>query len=120
MKQWAPRDTPHGQGVIFIDKTCGKFMRIEPLGDKVVVKRTEPEETTAGGILIPDAAREKPQEGRILSVGNGRQLDDGTRGELQVNEGDRVLFSSYAGTEIEIDGEQLLIMNEADILAVME
>ena len=95
-------------------------MRIEPLGEKVVVKRTEPEEKTAGGILLPDAAREKLQEGRVLSVGNGQQLDDGTRIELQVSEGDRVLFSSYAGNEIEIDGGKLLIMNESDILAVLE
>lgn len=95
-------------------------MRIEPLGDKVVVKRTEAEEMTTGGIVLPDAAREKPQQGRILSVGNGRLLEDGSRSELQVSEGDRVLFSSYAGTEIEIDGGALLIMNESDILAVMQ
>lgn len=95
-------------------------MRIEPLGDKVVVKRTEAEEVTAGGIVLPDAAREKPQEGRILSVGNGRLLADGSRSEPQVSEGDRVLFSNYAGTEIEVDGGKLLIMNEADILAVFE
>jgi len=95
-------------------------MRIEPLGDKVVVKRTEAEEMTTGGIVLPDAAREKPQEGRVLSVGNGRLLDDGTRGKLQVSEGDRVLFSSYAGTEIDIEGGKLLIMNESDILAVLE
>ena len=95
-------------------------MRIEPLGDKVVVKRTEAEETTAGGIVLPDSAREKPMEGRVLSVGNGKLLDDGSRGELQVNEGDRVLFSSYAGSEIEIDGSQLLIMNESDILAIIQ
>ena len=95
-------------------------MRIEPIGDKVVVKRTEAEDTTAGGIVLPDAAREKPQEGRVLSVGNGRILDDGSRSQLQVSEGDRVLFSSYAGNEIEIDGGKLLIMNESDILAVIE
>ena len=95
-------------------------MRIEPLGEKVVVKRTEPEEKTAGGILLPDTAREKLQEGRVLSVGNGQQLVDGSRNELQVSEGDRVLFSSYAGNEIEIDGCMLLIMNESDILAVLE
>ena len=95
-------------------------MRIEPLGDKVVVKRTDAEEMTAGGIVLPDAAREKPQEGRVLSVGNGRLMDDGSRSRLQVNEGDRVLFTSYSGTEIEIDGEQLLIMSEAEILAVFE
>jgi chaperonin GroES len=95
-------------------------MRIEPLGDKVVVKRTEAEESTAGGIILPDSAQEKPQEGRVLSVGNGKLLEDGTRGKLQVNEGDRVLFSSYAGSEIEIDGGQLLIMSESDILAIIQ
>jgi chaperonin GroES len=95
-------------------------MRIEPLGDKVVVKRTEAEEMTSGGIVLPDAAREKPQQGRVLSVGSGRLLEDGSRGKLQVNEGDRVLFSSYAGTEIDIEGGKLLIMNESDILAVLE
>ena len=76
-------------------------MRIEPLGDKIVVKRTDAEETTAGGIVLPDSAQEKPQEGRVLSVGNGRMLDDGSRGTPQVNEGDRVIFSSYAGTDHE-------------------
>lgn len=95
-------------------------MRIEPLGDKVVVKRTEADEMTAGGIVLPGAAREKPQEGKVLSVGNGRLLPDGTRAELQVSEGDRVLFSSYAGNEIEVDGGTLLIMNESDILAIMD
>ncbi len=95
-------------------------MRIEPLGDKVVVKRTDAEEMTAGGIVLPDAAREKPQEGRVLSVGNGRLMEDGTRSKLQVSEGDRVLFSSYSGTEIEIDGDQFLIMSESEILAVFE
>ena len=95
-------------------------MRIEPLGDKIVVKRTEAEETTAGGIVLPDSAREKPQEGRVLSVGNGRLLQDGSRSEPQVSEGDRVLFSSYAGTEIDVDGDSLLIMSESDILAVFE
>ena len=94
-------------------------MRIEPLGDKIVVKRTEAEETTAGGIVLPSAAREKPQEGRVLSVGNGRMLEDGSRSEPQIAEGDRIIFSSYAGNEIEIDGSQLLIMNESDILAVI-
>ena len=94
-------------------------MRIEPLGNKVVVKRTEADEVTAGGIVLPDSAREKPSQGRVLSVGNGRVLDDGTRSQMQVQEGDRVLFSSYAGTEIEVDGGALLIMNESDILAVL-
>ncbi len=95
-------------------------MRIEPLGDKVVVKRTEAEETTAGGIVLPGAAREKPQQGRVLSIGNGQLLKDGSRCQLQINEGDRVLFSSYAGNEIEVDGDKLLIMSESDILAILE
>ena len=95
-------------------------MRIEPLGDKVVVKRTEAEETTAGGIVLPDSAREKSLEGRVLSIGNGKLLEDGSRSKLQVNEGDRVLFSSYAGNEIEIDGDRLLIMSESDILAIIQ
>lgn len=94
-------------------------MRIEPLGEKIVVKRLEADEKTAGGIFLPDSAREKPQQGRILSVGSGRLLADGTRATPQVHEGDKVIFSSYAGTEIEVDGSTLLIMSESDILAVM-
>ena len=94
-------------------------MRIEPLGDKIVVKRIEAEETTAGGILLPEGAREKPQEGKVLSVGNGLMLSDGSRAAFQVKEGDRVLFTSYAGTEITVDDGILLIMTEGDILAVM-
>lgn len=94
-------------------------MRIEPLGDKIVVKRMDAEETTAGGILLPDSAREKPQQGKVLAVGTGTLLADGSRASFQVNEGDRILFTSYAGTEIEIDGEHLLIMSEMEILAVL-
>lgn len=94
-------------------------MRIEPLGEKIVVKRMDAEETTAGGILLPDSAREKPQQGKVLSLGNGRMLPDGSRASFQVKEGDRVLFTSYAGTEITVDDGILLIMTEADILAVM-
>ncbi len=94
-------------------------MRIEPLGDKIVVKRTEAEETTAGGIVLPDSAQEKPQHGRVLSVGQGKMMDDGSRAKPQLGEGDRVLFNSYAGTEIEVDGDTLLIMSESDVLAVM-
>ncbi len=93
-------------------------MRIEPLGDKIVVKRMDADEKTAGGIILPDNVREKPQQGRILSVGDGKILGDGTRAKPQVGEGDQVLFSSYAGTEIEVDGVELLIMSEEDILAV--
>ncbi len=94
-------------------------MRIEPLGSKVVVKRTEADEVTSGGIVLPDSAREKPTQGRVLSVGTGPMLKDGTRGQMQVQEGDRVLFSSYAGSEVDIDGDKLLIMDEADILAIV-
>jgi chaperonin GroES len=95
-------------------------MKVEPLGDKVVVKRLEAEETTAGGIVLPDSAQEMPAEGRVLSVGDGALLKNGSRAPSQVREGDRVIFTSYAGTDILVDGEELLIMNESDILAVME
>ena len=95
-------------------------MRVEPLGDKVVVKRLEAKGTTSGGIVLPDSAKEKPQQGRVLSVGDGALLADGTRAVPQVQEGDRVLFTSYAGTEVVVDIEDLLIMRESDILAVME
>ena len=95
-------------------------MRLEPLGDKVVVKRLEAEEKTAGGIVLPDAARDKPTQGRVLSVGDGRLLADGSRAAHQVSEGDRVLFSSYAGSEVIVADEKLLIMSEDDILAVLE
>ena len=94
-------------------------MKVVPLGDKVVVKRLDAEETTSGGIVLPDSAQKKPAEGRILSVGDGILLKDGRRAEPQVNEGDRVMFSSYAGTEVSVDGQELLIMNESDILAVI-
>ena len=93
-------------------------MKVVPLGEKVVVKRLEPEEVTAGGIVLPDTAKEKPQQGRVLSVGDGQLLADGTRARHQVNEGDRVLFADYAGTDVVVDGEELLIMSEAEILAV--
>lgn len=95
-------------------------MKVEPLGDKVVVKRLEAEETTAGGIVLPDSAQSKPQQGRVLSVGDGKQMKDGGRTPHQVKEGDRVLFSSYAGTEISIDDEELLIMSADDIMAVLD
>ncbi len=94
-------------------------MRIEPLGDKIVVKRLEAVETTAGGIVLPESAKEKPTQGKVLSVGAGKMLDDGSRGGLQVAEGDRVLFSSYSGSEIDVDGETLLIMSENDVLAIL-
>jgi len=94
-------------------------MKVIPLGDKVVVKRIDAEEMTAGGIVLPDSAQEKPAEGRILSTGDGVMLSDGRRVDFQVTEGDRILFSSYAGNDINIDGEDLLIMSESDILAIV-
>lgn len=94
-------------------------MRIVPIGDRIVVKRLEANEVTAGGIVLPDTAREKSKQGRVLSVGPERLLENGKRGKLQVDEGDVVIFTSYAGNEIEVDGEKLLIMNESDILAVV-
>jgi chaperonin GroES len=94
-------------------------MKLVPLGEKVVVKRLEAEEITAGGIVLPDTAQKRPQQGRVLSVGDGRLLPDGSRAEHQVGEGDRVLFSDYSGIEVVVDGEELLIMDEHDILAVV-
>lgn len=94
-------------------------LKIRPLGDKVLVKRVEAEEKTAGGIVLPDTAREKPRRGTVEAVGEGRLLDSGERSKLQVKKGDVVLFTSYGGTEIKIDGQEYLIMGEEDILAVM-
>lgn len=94
--------------------------KVVPLGDHIVVKRLEAEQKTAGGIVLPDAAQEKPHQGRVLSVGDGRQLKDGRRVGSQVSEGDRVLFSPYSGMEVEVDGEKLLIMSEQDLLAVID
>jgi chaperonin GroES len=95
-------------------------MKVVPLNDKIVVKRLEAEEKTAGGILLPDTAKEKPKQGRVLSLGEGKRLDNGKRAPFQVKEGDRVLFTSYAGSEVTIDGQEHLIMTEDDILAVIE
>jgi chaperonin GroES len=95
-------------------------MKVVPLGDKVVVRRLEAEEQTAGGIVLPDTAKEVSRQGKVLSVGDGRIMKDGRRTPLQVSEGDRVIFSSYAGDEIKVEGESLLIMREDDLLAVVE
>ena len=95
-------------------------MKVVPLNDKVLVKRLEAEDKTAGGILLPDTAKEKPKQGKVLSVGDGKLLENGKRATFQVKEGDRVLFTSYAGTEVNIDGKEYLIMNEDDILAVVD
>jgi chaperonin GroES len=95
-------------------------MNVVPIGENVIVKRTEAERKTAGGIVLPEAAQKKPDQGRVLSVGDGRLLKDGTRATSQVREGDRVLFSAWSGTEVEVDGDKLLIMPEQDILAVLD
>jgi chaperonin GroES len=94
-------------------------MRIIPLGPNVVVRRMEAEEKTSGGIVLPDAARKKPRQGRVLSVGDGQIRKDGQRSKPLVNEGDRVLFSPYAGTEVQFNSEELLILHEDEILAVL-
>ena len=95
-------------------------MKFRPLHDRVLVRRVEAEEKTAGGIIIPDTAKEKPQEGEVIAVGAGKYKEDGTRQELDVKAGDRVLFGKYSGSEIKIDGEELLIMREDEILGVIE
>jgi len=94
-------------------------LNIRPLGDKVIVKRVEAEGKTAGGIVLPDTAKEKPKRGIVLAVGNGRLLDDGTRSAMQVKKDDEVLFTSYAGTEVKINGEEYMIMDENDVLGVI-
>jgi chaperonin GroES len=94
-------------------------MKVVPLGTNVVVKRLESEAKTAGGIVLPEAAQKKPREGRVLSVGDGRQLSDGSRIPHQVREGDRIVFSDYAGIEVEVNGESMLIMSEDEILAIV-
>lgn len=96
------------------------IMKVVPLGDKVAVRPLEADEKTAGGVVLPETAQEKPQQGRVLSVGDGRLLADGGRAAPQVNEGDRVLFSRYAGTEVLVDNEPLLIMGEEEILAILD
>jgi chaperonin GroES len=95
-------------------------MNIRPLNDRILVKRLEEEETTKGGIIIPDSAKEKPAEGEVVAVGNGKLNDKGERIPLEVKAGDRVLFSKYGGTDVKLDGEDHLIMREDDILAVVE
>jgi chaperonin GroES len=95
-------------------------MKIRPLADKVLVQRLEAETTTVGGIVLPDSAKEKPQRGKIVNVGTGKLLDDGSRRKMQVKKGDVVLFSSYAGTEVKAAGKDYLIMDEENIMAVIE
>jgi chaperonin GroES len=95
-------------------------MNIRPLQDRVLVKRVAEEEKTKGGIIIPDSAKEKPVEGKVIAVGRGKVMDDGKLRELDVKKGDRILFGKYAGTEIKLDGEEHLILREDDILGVLE
>jgi len=98
----------------------GTATQLKPLGSNVIVKPTPREEMTKSGIVLPDTAKERPQEGTILAVGPGRTLDDGSRESMEVSEGQTVLFQKYAGTEFKIDGEELLIISQKDILAIVE
>ncbi len=95
-------------------------MKVRPLHDQVIVQRLEEEERTKGGIIIPDTAKEKPIEGKVIAVGTGRNKKDGTKIPLEVKKGNRVLYAKYAGTEVKVDGEEYLIMKEDDILAIIE
>ncbi len=95
-------------------------LKIRPLNDKIVVKRLEAETKTKGGIVLPDTAKEKPKEGVVVSLGTGKLLENGSRAQFQVKEKDRVIFSSYAGTEVKVDGEDYLVLSEDDVLAVVE
>ncbi|QOY37816.1 co-chaperone GroES [Anaerobacillus isosaccharinicus] len=93
---------------------------LKPLGDRIVIEQVETEEKTASGIVLPDTAKEKPQEGRVVAVGSGRILESGERVALELKEGDKVIFSKYAGTEIKVDGKEYLILRENDVLAIVE
>ena len=95
-------------------------MKIRPLGDRILLKRIEEEDKSKGGIIIPDTAKEKPQEGKVVAVGKGRMLDDGKLVPLEVKKGDRVLFGKYSGAEVKIEGEEHLIVKEDDVLGIIE
>ena len=101
-------------------KAAAKTPKIRPLGEKVLIKRLEAEQTTKGGIVLPDTAKEKPQTGTVLAVGDGKLMNDGTRAAFQVKVGQKVIFSSYAGTEIKVAGEENMLMDESDILAILD
>jgi chaperonin GroES len=94
--------------------------KLRPLGDKILVKRLEAETKTKSGIVLPDSAKEKPKQGTVIAVGEGKRLENGSRSAMNVKKNDRVLFTSYAGTEVKIDGEELMIMSEDDVLAIVE
>lgn len=93
---------------------------LKPLGDRILIETVESEEKTASGIVLPDTAKEKPQEGRVIAVGNGRITDNGERIALEVSEGDKIIFSKYAGTEVKYDGKEYLILRESDVLAIID
>jgi len=95
-------------------------MSLRPLQDRILVQRTEPEETVRGGLIIPDTAKEKPQEGIVKAAGNGKVLDNGKRLEMTLKAGDRILFGKYSGSEVTLEGEEYLIMKEEDVLAILE
>ena len=95
-------------------------MKVKPLQDRILVKRIEEEERTKGGIIMPDAAKEKPQEGKVVAVGDGKTLESGQKASLTVKPGDKILFGKYSGTEIKVDGEEHLILREDDVLAIVE
>jgi chaperonin GroES len=95
-------------------------MNLKPIGDRIVVERLEAEEKTKGGIVLPDTAKEKPKEGKVIAVGTGRVLDNGKKVDFQVKVGDRIIFASYAGTEVKVEGKEYIIMPEEDILAVVQ
>jgi chaperonin GroES len=107
-----------GGGAAFAKESA--MAKLRPLGDKILIKRVEAETKTKSGIVLPDSAKEKPKRGKVLSVGEGKRLDSGERAPLGVKKGEEVIFASYAGTEIKLDGEELIIMSEDDILAVVE
>jgi chaperonin GroES len=111
---------PSGRGQILnLEKGVYVVANIHPLGDRVVVKPAAKEEVTKSGIVIPDTAKEKPQEGTVVAIGSGRLLDNGERAPLDVNVGDRVLFAKYGGTEFKLDGQEYLVLKENDLLAVI-
>jgi chaperonin GroES len=116
-----PRSNLSRSGAPFPGKAKWRtFMKFRPLHDRIVVKRVEAEEKTKGGIIIPDSAKEKPQEGRVLAVGPGGRDDNGKLTPLDVKVGDRILFGKWSGTEVKLDGEELLIMKESDVMGIIE
>jgi chaperonin GroES len=105
--------------MVFTGRKENKIMKVNPLHDRILIQRVEEQETIKGGIIIPDTAKEKPQEGIVKAVGNGKVLENGTKLKLEVKEGDRILFGKYSGTEIKVDGEDYLILKEDEILGIL-